>query len=235
MEQKRRECEVHGAFTSRKVGPIWSPCPKCMAERQRAEAEAAHRRVVEANRYASGIPLRFVRCGFENYEASNQGQRYALDTARSYAERFREDARKSGACLSFLGTVGTGKTHLACAIGNAVLDAGLKVLYTTARKAVNTLKETWRRDADTTEAQALTTFLTPDLLILDEVGVQFGTEAERVLLFDVLNGRYERMLPGVIVSNLGLEGLQQSIGARCVDRLREGGALVDFKWQSYRR
>lgn len=177
-----------------------------------------------------------MRAGFDGYSVECQGQQYALDTARSYAEHFHEDARVSGACLAFLGTVGTGKTHLACAIGNVVLEAGGQVLYTTARKAVGVIKDTWRREADATEAEALAAFMAPDLLILDEVGVQFGTDAERVLLFDILDGRYGRLLPCVVISNLALEGLQAAIGARCVDRLREnGGLLIDFKWQSHRR
>lgn len=214
-------------------------CPKCREEAQRGETCAVipmQSRAVEINRYACGFPKRFAASRFDTYRADHEGQQYALNTARGYADNFRQDAHATGACLSFMGTVGTGKTHLACAIGNTVLDAGLKVLYVTARQAVNAIKETWRRDSQTTESQALAKFLAPDLLIFDEVGVQFNTEAEKVLMFDIIDGRYGRMLPSVVISNLTLDGLKEYLGARSVDRLREnGGALVDFKWESFRR
>ena len=233
------ECPKHGKYEARKVGHIVQECPKCLAERQRGESGAVipmQSRAVELNRYACGFPKRFAACRFDNYRADNDGQQYALNTAKGYAEHFRHDAHTTGACLSFMGTVGTGKTHLACAIGNTVLDGGFKVLYVTARQAVNAIKETWRRDSPTTESQALAKFLAPDLLIFDEVGVQFNTEAEKVLMFDIIDGRYGRMLPSVVISNLTLDGLKEYMGARSVDRLREnGGALVDFKWESFRR
>ncbi|MBI9080854.1 MAG: ATP-binding protein [Pseudodesulfovibrio sp.] len=232
-------CPKHGKYEATKCGHIVQGCPKCQAEERASEKGVVinlHNKAVAMNRYACGFPKRFACSSFGNFKVDNDGQQYALNTAKGYAENFRSDAHATGTCLSFMGTVGTGKTHLACAIGNKVLDEGLKVLYTTARQAVNAIKETWRRDSKTTESQILAKFLAPDLLVFDEVGVQFNTEAEKVLMFDIFDGRYGRMLPSVVVSNLSLEGLEIYMGNRSVDRLREnGGPLVEFKWESFRR
>ena len=75
----------------------------------------------------------------------------------------------------------------------------------------------------------------PDLLILDEVGVQFGTETEKNLLFDVLNERYEKRKSTLLLSNLPLNEVRAYLGERVFDRMREdGGDVVTFGWESQR-
>jgi DNA replication protein DnaC len=75
-----------------------------------------------------------------------------------------------------------------------------------------------------------------DLLILDEVGVQFGSDFEKNLLFEVLNSRYESRRPSVILSNLSQPEVQNYLGERVVDRIREdGGRVMTFDWASHRR
>ena len=75
----------------------------------------------------------------------------------------------------------------------------------------------------------------PELLILDEVGVQFGSETEKLMLFDVLNERYEKRKPCVLLSNLAIDDVKAFLGERVFDRLREdGGEAVAFDWESYR-
>ena len=78
-------------------------------------------------------------------------------------------------------------------------------------------------------------FIRPDLLILDEVGVQFGSETEKMILFEIINGRYEQLKPTIVISNLA-DALTDYLGERVVDRLREGGGrMLIFDWPSYRR
>ncbi|MGC8384980.1 ATP-binding protein [Pseudomonas aeruginosa] len=77
--------------------------------------------------------------------------------------------------------------------------------------------------------------MAPDLLILDEVGVQYGKEAELVTLFDVMNARYSACKPSIVLSNLTLEEIEVFLGQRVMDRLREnGGRAVSFNWESER-
>lgn len=73
------------------------------------------------------------------------------------------------------------------------------------------------------------------MLILDEVGVQFGSEAEKLILFDVLNERYERCKATILLSNLTATEVKDYLGERVMDRMREdGGKVVVFDWESYR-
>ena len=76
--------------------------------------------------------------------------------------------------------------------------------------------------------------LSPGLLILDEVGVQLGTEHEMRILFEVVNERYADCLPTILISNLDEAELLKFTGARLMDRVRDGGAVVAFDWESHR-
>jgi len=74
-----------------------------------------------------------------------------------------------------------------------------------------------------------------DLLVIDEIGCQKGSEYELGLLHSIIDRRYQAVLPTVLISNLGPEGLKAYIGDRALDRLRQnGGQVVGFTWSSMR-
>ena len=83
--------------------------------------------------------------------------------------------------------------------------------------------KTWRHGADSTEEDVIERFVSLDLLIIDEVGVQFGSPTEMIILQEIINARYESVLPTILISNLTFEQLKESIGERIVDRATDGG------------
>ncbi len=89
----------------------------------------------------------------------------------------------------FCGGVGLGKTHLASALGYAACQAGHSVLFTTAVDAINTLVAA---QASHRLAPELKRYVTPELLILDEVGYLPLDKAGADLLFQLVSQRYER-------------------------------------------
>jgi DNA replication protein DnaC len=101
---------------------------------------------------------------------------------------------------------------------------------------VRKIKETWSRGSDISEQQIIDQFASVDLLVLDEVGIQFGTDTEKLFMFDVIDLRYQRNLPTVLISNLAVEDIANAVGSRVVDRLREnGGKYIAMKWDSKRK
>ncbi len=242
-EIEQRECPAHGSYQSRKlvVGRqmAWAPCPACLeAEgRKNAEEQDRKRRIAlnESVMKTAEIPPRFASRTLENYDAKLPGQKAALKTATEYADRF-DEALRLGRSLIFCGTAGTGKTHLAVGIAKRVIASGKSATFTTAMDAIRTVRETYRKNSDLTERQAIARFAQADLTIIDEVGSQLGTDAEKVTLFDLINSRYERERPMIVLSNLTIMEVEQYLGSRAFDRLREnGGQAVTFTWQSYRR
>ena len=101
----------------------------------------------------------------------------------------------------FCGGVGAGKTHLAVGIAHRLMEQGRIAVFTSVINAIRRVKDTYRRDSGQSEAQVVAGFIRPDLLILDEVGVQFGSETEKMILFEIINGRYEQLKPTIVISN----------------------------------
>lgn len=97
------------------------------------------------------------------------------------------------------------------------------------------VKDTYRRDSDTSESEIIKRLAFPHLLIIDEIGVQYGSDAEKNILFDIINERYESLRPTILISNLNLPKLAEYAGDRVIDRMKEGGGKVlIFDWKSHR-
>lgn len=242
-----RFCKNHGGYTATTISvfggkKIYSPCPVCADETERRgrrdaekEKEAKKAYKIKELMGQSGITKRFLSSSIENYRAITQPQKTALDIVQKYFINFQH-RKEQGCSLVFCGLPGTGKTHLACAIGNLLIQECVSVVYSTVYKAIGDVKSTYNRNSEKSEYQVIELFKQPELLILDEVGVQFGTDAEKLILYQIINGRYENILPTIMISNLPQKDLSGYIGERCVDRFREGGgAVITFDWDSYRK
>ena len=244
---EERTCSIHNvAYTSTNfIGEHWTECPKCMLLRKEKEAleqikadklreqEREQRRWI-AKVGSASIPERFRDRRLDSYVAKTSGQQKALAFAKEYAESF-DQVIKTGRSAIFVGKVGTGKTHLAVGIALSIMQQQRSPVFVTVQRLIRRVKDSWRTKEET-ESDVINAFASPDLLVLDEVGVQFGSEFEKQLLFDVLNERYEKLKPSILLSNIPREQLSDYLGERVMDRLREnGGALIGFNGDSYRR
>lgn len=241
------ECPDHGPFEQKVFTPfpgeraIHSGCPVCASERK-AEQDAAQAQktlvarqvAAESLLEASGVPLRFRDRTFAEYKPPTAAAKTALSVCKRYAEDFAGQAQR-GRSLVLTGGPGTGKTHLACVIASTVINAELaKVRFVTVSDMLRRIKETYAKDSPLTESNVIAGFSNCDLLIVDEVGVQVGSEHEKLLLFDVLNARYQDLKPSILISNLSAEELETFLGHRVMDRYRECGVVLAFDWASHR-
>ena len=202
--------------------------------RKQAEKAAERARKVAALVDRAGIPARFSGRSFTEYQATNPGQKIAASVCRAYTDKWPEKSAQ-GSSLVLTGLPGTGKTHLACAIANRVMDEHLaSALFLPVASMLRLIKETYRKDSPRSEQQVIDSLVSPDLLILDEVGVQVGSEHEKLLMFEVLNERYQELRPTILISNLTAEELEAFLGQRVMDRYRECGSVLAFDWQSFR-
>ncbi|MEI6703439.1 MAG: IS21-like element helper ATPase IstB [bacterium] len=136
----------------------------------------------------------------------------------------------------FLGPVGVGKTHLASAIGYAACMEGHSVLFTSTVDMINTLAAA---QAAQRLKQELKKYLTPRLLVLDELGYlpidKFGAD----LLFQVISARYERG-PIVLTTNKPFKhwptifNNDSTLTAAVLDRLLHHAESIVIQGQSYR-
>lgn len=228
-------CAKHGQYQANRqredgTEECFGNCPRCRAE--------AGTKLLVAR---AAIPMRFQDRTFANFVVENHGQREALSICQGYAETFAEHASRRGTCLMLIGNPGCGKTHLACAIAMHLQASGFTAMFMTVLEVIRKVRASWRsKDADA-EDVVLKQLAALDLLVLDEVGVQYGTEAEQNTLFEVINRRYQDCRPTILLSNLpvtgenGQPGLRDYLGVRAYDRMREGGGrVVAFDWESFR-
>lgn len=238
-------CAKHGVFQtigrSFRGGPVmWSRCPGCAKEDAdgRAEAERAAdrdraRRAAEEAINAAAIPVRFRTRSFESFVADTPELTKALGIVKAYADSFAQHL-KAGTGLILAGPPGTGKSHLAAA-ALLQLAPDHSCLYATVSQVIRSVRDTWRKESETSERQVIKRLGSDiDLLVLDEVGVQYGTDAERNTLFDILDRRYADMRPTILISNQQGEELKETLGDRLYDRMRETQRLVAFTGESYR-
>lgn len=240
IEPHFRNCPTHGEFTSTLLPAygdrvVWSGCPTCQDQREQERVDAAvhaeaERR--EAMMEEAAIPRRFVSRTFDNFLADTDGKKHALAMAQAYVVNF-EQHLEQGSGLVFSGMPGTGKSHLAAAILKGIMPKYVG-RYTTAMGVIRAIRATWRRDSERSESEVLYRIASLPLLVIDELGVQYGTEGEQTVLFDVLDRRYRDMAPTILLTNQDTKGLREFIGDRSFDRLREICRWVPFEWASHR-
>lgn len=238
-------CEKHGKYEPRYLpmnGRFFlnDKCPACAADanaaRQAEENEHNRKQALELlrrQRLDAGVSLRNCDVTFDDYFPADKDQAANLQAVKSFTDVIGRGGRGN---VVMCGGVGTGKTMLASAAVNTLLTRGKRCRIIKLIDLIRELKDTWRKGSGSTESQLIRHYATLDLLVLDEVGLQFDSDTEKLFIFDVIDGRYQNMLPTVLISNLDITGVKQVVGDRVVDRLREdGGKVLAFRGASNRQ
>jgi len=172
------KCEIHGtdnASCSFSGDPIFY-CKECAAE-QDLEADKERellrrKKSFDRRLHNAMISPRFTEKTLDNYSAETEGQKKALSLAKWFIEN-----HKTVTGMIFIGKTGTGKNHLACGIIHEIVNQGGTALITTAMKVIRSIKDSWR-DHISKEGEIIELYTKPGLLVIDEIGVQFGSDTE---------------------------------------------------------
>jgi len=180
----------------------------------------------------SGILPLHQGCTVDNYIVENHLQAFARDFAKNYIERFDNNF---GTCFVFSGNTGTGKNHLSAAICNALMKKGKKCLVITVSELMIKLRNCYGKDPQYTEDQFIKQLIDFDLLVLDEVGLQKGSDHEKIILNQIIDQRIGNLKPIGVLTNLDYNSTQQLLGQRIIDRLKSNNSQwIPFSWDSYR-
>jgi DNA replication protein DnaC len=127
-----------------------------------------------------------------------------------------------------------GKTHLACSLATAALDAGHSALFVTLRELSQQLAQPGPRGG----MAVVRRYSQPAILVLDEVGYTRLSGEQAHALFELITARYGRR-PTVVTSNLtfaewgGLLG-DEVLATALLDRLLHQAEVVAINGRSYR-
>jgi DNA replication protein DnaC len=136
----------------------------------------------------------------------------------------------------FTGHAGTGKTHLARALGYAACQKGLSVLFITAAEMVNRLQHAQKTYNLENE---LNKYRKPQVLIIDELGYVALDTAASNLFFQVISSRHDSELGTIATTNLPFGKFNQifandAIAHAIVDRLVNEAEVFYMEGDSYR-
>ena len=142
-----------------------------------------------------------------------------LEYCQAYANHFRPGARS----LLLMGDAGLGKTHLALAMANRILDAGYDVVYVSAQKAFAALDERENGEA------WLEAMLQADLLILDYLGTEYVVPHTISMLYQLVNTRLCAKRSTVYTTNIVTQQLMNTrYTEKVASRLLGGCDILQF-------
>lgn len=137
-----------------------------------------------------------------------------FEFCKNYAENFT----LSSTSILMSGKTGLGKTHLSLAIANKVLDKGFDVYYDSIQNIMDNLEREHFGKLPSQES-IREDILNCDLLIIDDLGVEFSTQYTVSELHNIINTRLLRSLPTIISTNLEMNDLEQKYTQRIASRI----------------
>jgi DNA replication protein DnaC len=134
-----------------------------------------------------------------------------------------------------IGQTGVGKSHIAQAIGHRACRAGHSVLYVAAHDMLRQLRAA---RGDNSHDRKMLRFTTPDLLVVDDLGLRPLNGEEPLDLYEIIRQRYEHGAT-LITSNRAVDELAQLFGdpllaSAAMDRLLHHAHVIEIEGDSYR-
>lgn len=199
-----------------------------VAEVLELEAQGRMERRVDRLRRASKLPLG------KTLEALDR-KRVPKKVMLRVDELARGDFLERAENVLIFGQPGVGKSHLACALGHALIERGHSVLFAPTYQVVQQLLAA-RRDLALPKAlRQLDSF---DLVILDDIGYVQQSADEAEVLFTLMAERYERrsllITSNLVFSEWGRIFKSPMTTAAAIDRLVHHAAILDVDRRSIR-
>lgn len=180
---------------------------------------------------SSNIPKRYRNATLENFNPKDNPR--ALEIAKKFVMNFPE-----GKGLLFAGPVGTGKTHLAAAIANALIDKLYSVYFGNVVDIMAFIKSTYKEDSEISEQEAINIMTDKvDLFIIDDLGKENTKDYTSAMLYQLINKVYENEKPIIITTNFNSVELTGKLGERgqaIVSRIAEMCESVIFEGEDWR-
>lgn len=197
-----------------------------------AELELSERHTKRLKRYAQESKLPSGK----SLDAFDFSMAPSVNAAQITALSEQTDWVRQARNVILFGASGVGKTHLACAIGQAVLSDGIRVLFSPACALVQRLQQAHAQYKLNDFIARLSRY---PLLILDDIGYVKKTEAETSVLFELIAQRYETGSL-IITANQPFSEWDQifpdsMMAVAAIDRLVHHATIIQIEEESFRK
>ena len=149
-----------------------------------------------------------------------------------------------GGIAVFYGGCGTGKTRMSYELAKLItprlsthggISRDSPCIYTTAAKMLESCRQSYGTEGDRpSERTTMEAYEDASLVVIDEIDNCCATDHAQRKLKQVVDERYQRMLPTILISNFDKQALARLLPAPVIDRIREVGKGFHFDWPSYR-
>lgn len=189
---------------------------KRLAEEEALRKKRNHEDFIKSLQRESGIPPLQRKYTINDFKL-RKGSENALIASKRYIEQF---GNMGGTGLIFVGNTGSGKTHLASAIANALLAQGINVKYAVVDEMLSDIKRSY--DGWTlTESDILDPLKTARLLILDDLCATSIQKRDwgQSMIHSIIDHRINYIRPTIITTNLTEEEMNEVLDKRTCDRI----------------
>ncbi len=141
-------------------------------------------------------------------------------------------AKSPDGWLVFQGSTGCGKTHLAAAIVNHRYQQDKPAMFVVVPEFLDHLRSTFSPDSKISYDKLFESVKKTPLLVLDDFGEQASTPWAQEKLYQVINARYNAMLPTVITTRCSLDDIDSPVASRFIDP--KISSMFEIKVPDYR-
>lgn len=214
-------------------------CPICKDQGVYFKGDIAYtcrctkKKMADARRVKAGITPHLAKQTFDTFDLSFYADEVSGDSSLTYRQRAEKVLQASkkfvksvedGDCTSgllFLGGVGSGKTFLAAACANALVERGEDVKFVIVPDFLDEIRETFHSSAEYTEGDLMHGVKNAEILVLDDLGAHNYTDWSIKTLFAILNYRVNYEKPTIVTTNLERTQIEELLGSRIHSRLIE--------------
>lgn len=177
---------------------------KCDRERFEKQKQREKEQEIERLKRSCFISMSQWAYTFDNYKGEKD-KSYII--AKNYVKEY-EQMKKENIGLLFCGTVGSGKTYLACCIANALIEEYM--IRVKIRNFAQIINDLQKSGFDLDKNEYIESLTNVSVLILDDLGIERDTSYAKEQVYNIVNSRYLKKKPTIFTTNLPYEKIQNS-------------------------
>lgn len=188
----------------------------------------------------SDIPFVFSDCTINSFDVEryDEANKLLAKAAKKAAAKYIFDYacfKEEGKGLYLQSnTKGSGKTRLACSIGNALIQAKfISVKFVKTIELLENIKSTYNNKSDISQKMVIDNVKHAEMLILDDIGAENPTDWACEIFLNILDYRITNKLPVIFTSNIRMDNLK--LDERIIDRIFKLAIEMKMPEESIRR